>query len=389
MIQDNSFHLSDLFYYDPSQKKHANLQKGLKEYQFLLRVSISAIQNLLDGNLEKFDSLVGENACQIRAIKIALIASQDLSHFDRLKHKLTDVLALVDLLLSPHTINPLMHEGISLREILDERELDIALTPEEIFAIKSYILSEMKECQSDGEIIPSIFRVEKSVPSKLQEQYPDISYTFINRLASRLRRLLSGASVSFVRKAASALQDPALLRMVTEYALEHNTWPCIPMFWTYKTLLSLARKRGIPILLHVKFLNEINEGFSVVDEEYLYFKPCPVSESYIEISPTEKDLATPACIVQGIVCKQEGSDFPSKQQWKETIMKSSVVDVILAGAADHRQYPNPDQTVDILDHEYENYKKLAQTRGFSLKNPTTFFIQHVYSAQPNRKISIV
>ena len=127
--------LTDLFYYDPSEKKHIELQKGLKEYQFILKAAALAIANLQQGNLEKFDSLVGENACQIRAIKIALIASKDMDHYDVLDQKIAAALEVVESLLAPKTINSLMLAGHSLREMLDLYQIDIALSSEEIFVI--------------------------------------------------------------------------------------------------------------------------------------------------------------------------------------------------------------------------------------------------------------
>ncbi|MBS0620639.1 MAG: hypothetical protein JSS61_04170 [Verrucomicrobia bacterium] len=54
---------------------------------------------------------------------------------------------------------------------------------------------------------------------------------------------------------------------------------------------------------------------------------------------------------------------------------------ILAGAADHRQYPDPkeDRRIEELeDGEFESYRKMARASGYALENPSTFFIQHVY-----------
>ena len=55
--------------------------------------------------------------------------------------------------------------------------------------------------------------------------------------------------------------------------------------------------------------------------------------------------------------------------------------VIFAGAADHRQYPDPEEDLRIEqlgDEEFEGYRKMARANGYSLENPSTFFIQHVY-----------
>ena len=55
--------------------------------------------------------------------------------------------------------------------------------------------------------------------------------------------------------------------------------------------------------------------------------------------------------------------------------------VILAGAADHRQYPDSeeDRRIEVLgDEEFESYRTLARSSGYALENPSIFFIQHVY-----------
>lgn len=379
--------LSDLFYYDLSQKRHADLRKGLREYQFLLLAALSAIENLQEKNLEKFDGLVGENACQIRAIRIALIASNNLDDLDHLYKKIAIVLGKVEKLLFD-SINSLMKDGCSLKEAFEVNELDVQLTAEQSFVIKSYLLAEMRECDSDPEFIPSLFKMEKSVPSKMQQLFPHISYTFLSRLANKLKKLLAASSVHFVRKTAFNLQDKNLVNMVSQdFSLEHNGWPCLPMFWSYKTLLSLAQNESMPLILHVKFLSEEGHGYRVVDEEFLFFKPCQKTGAYLETDPTERDLNSAACVIQGISYLKERRRLPCKVSWKEAITSHSIIDIILAGAADHRQYPDANVKIAVQDDEFDSYKVMAEKNGFSLNNPTTFFIQHVYASIVAQKMS--
>ncbi len=371
--------LTDLFYYDPSEKKHIELQKGLKEYQFILKAAALAIANLQQGNLEKFDSLVGENACQVRAIKIALIASKDMDHYEVLNQKIAAALEVVESLLAPKIINSLMLEDRSFGEMLDLYQIDIVLSSEEIFVIMAFILSEMKEAKdaSDG-VFFSITQSEKSVPNKWHIENTQVSSSFKKLLANRLRRILSEASVNFVKKAAYSLQNIELLKIVTDHAIEHNTWSCTPMFWACKTLFGYAEENRLPLILHAKFLNKVENRFHVVNEEFLYFKPCEMTKRYVEFTPNAEMYNMPACVIEGVVCELRNQPL---QEWKERLLQHSVMDVILAGAADHRQYPNPDQSVNVVDEDYEHYKKLAEKSGFSLNNPTTFFIQHVYSSK--------
>jgi len=381
-----SHYLTELLHYNPSEKKCSDLPKALQEFQFLLLTAAAAIHNIQNLDLEKFDCVVGENACQIRAIKIALIASKKPGTFDDLNQRIANSLAKIDELLTTHSINSLMRSKNSLRKIIDLNELDIILSLDEMFAIQSYLLSEMKESEPENEFMPCILRKDICVPNKLQEQYPHITSTFLSKLAKRLRRLIAEASVHFVKEAAKDLNDPTLLKMASDFVLEHNALPCIPTFWTFKTLFSLAQKEMIPLVIHVKFIDEVSIGYHVKDEEFLCYTPCKNAKTYLKADLAQIDLAQPACFIQGVIRPKKGQALPSKNEWNETMSKNSVIDVMLAVGADHRQYPDPNQIVPIQIEEYDHYKNLAEKNGFSMNNPTTFFAQHIYCSQVNRKI---
>lgn len=71
--------LSELLPYDTSTKINGGLKTGLKEYSLLLAATKQAMTLLRCGDLEQFDAVVGENACQIRAVKIAMMIPKYLS----------------------------------------------------------------------------------------------------------------------------------------------------------------------------------------------------------------------------------------------------------------------------------------------------------------------
>ena len=70
---DKKQFLSVLLPYNAAEKTGERLGDGLREYLLLLTMTEDAMQALQKGELSLFDPLVGENACQIRAVKIALI----------------------------------------------------------------------------------------------------------------------------------------------------------------------------------------------------------------------------------------------------------------------------------------------------------------------------
>lgn len=369
--------LSHLLPYDASERRNGDLRTGLREYQFLTNALLAAISAFEDGELDKFDALVGENACQIRAIRTAIIASKSFVDFDSLRSRIQVIQRKIEVLLSPSQLSALMRSHISLKELVGNPEQDIPLTSEEMFLIQAYLLCDAKELK------PSLLcRKEIAEPKKLK-RFGDVTSGFVNELVRKLRQSMAAKSVEFVRECALLLQSKPLIRMVSEdFTIKHNScWPCTPMFWTYQTLLLFAQRESIPLIIHVKFEAK-DRDHEVVDEDYLFFKVTPEGSLYSEAIPLEADIKQAACVIQGIVCANR-HELPSKAEWSTAMREHSILDVVLAGAADHRQYPDPshDHLVEEKgDVEFERYKALARTKGFSLDNPSTFFIQHVYAS---------
>lgn len=375
--------LSQLLPYETESKKHGSQRTCLEEYQALNRAFLEANQALEKGELEKFDSLVGENACQIRAIVIAITFSKSLVDIRSLKDRILKVLSKVEALLATKTINSLMQSEDSFKSVLEKEELDIPLTHEEIYILQSFILSELKTVASSEKEMISLHRIEIADYKKLR-QFGEVSNSFAKRLLNKLRKQLAAASIQFIRETASAFQDPSLMKMVSQdFIIKHNTLLCIPMFWTYKIVLLAAQKEQVPLIIHVKFLKEGPQGYIVINEDQLFFKFAP-NGSYVATKPNESDLDKAGWVIQGVVIADKAGPLLTKERWRSSMARRPITDIILACAADHRQYP--DLTKDALfetlkDCEYENYKTLAKKEGYSIENPTTFFIQHVYAVR--------
>ncbi len=367
--------LSQLLPYEPCLRKNGSLQIGLKEFHALLRALKESHLCIRSGNLEKFDSLVGENSCQIRAV---WLASLNFISKSSLFEQIEKSLKKIDDLLASKSIDSLMRSDGSLKDILENHEIDVSLTDEEVFLLQSYLLSEMKTVKISEESLNTIYRIEAGEPKNFI-RFGNVSVSFARNLLSKLRRSLATSSVQFVRDHALQSQDVTLQKMSSqEFTHEQNTLPCIPMFWAYKTMLQTAQKHGIPIVAHVKFLQRNDEGYSLTDQECIFFKT--TSRGYVMGQPNEADLDRPACVIQGIAVVND----VTKTEWTARMEEIGIIDAVLAGAADHRQYPNPelDHCIHTLrNDEFNQYRALAQKEGFSSDNPSTFFIQHVYAAQ--------
>lgn len=353
-------------------KINDDLAKGLNEYRLLLRGAERAIELFDLEDFEQFDPNVGENACQIRAVKIALMAKYGLVDIEKIKGQISQAKRIVSE--SLQNVHVLKKQKKSMKDLMQDKSLQVMLSSEEFFAIQTFLLTFTQTLLPYKSDTPLLIN-GKNDPKKLKEFEPSVSSSFTDNLVRKLRQDLAAASVEFVRDKAAQLKDPTLIKMSSEpFTLNYNSWLSIPMFWTYKTLLLTCEEEGIPLTLIAKFLDKHHQ---VVREESLFLT---------DVDPS-KGLRQSSCVIEGSVCceKDLGEEI---ENWRALIKKRGK-DVVLAGAADHRQYPDEsvDERVKVLkDKEFENYQALAQKEGYSLNNPSSFFIQHIYPATVGRLV---
>lgn len=226
--------LLDLLPYDASTKVNGSLEKGIKEYSLLLEASARAVRAFECGDLEQFDALVGENACQIRAVKIAMMFQGKLgslgSQVEEVKERVREL-----------KVEGLMKSGISLQALIQNEGLEIVLTQDEFFLAEAFLLSLAKTVEDSK----GLFRIEKTEAKKLQV-LGEITSSFAGSLVKKVKQLISAASVEFVRSL-------RLEKMCSEeFTIKCGGCLCLPMFWTYKTLLLAAQEKGIPLVFIAK-----------------------------------------------------------------------------------------------------------------------------------------
>ncbi|MBX7066754.1 MAG: hypothetical protein K1X28_05945 [Parachlamydiales bacterium] len=370
--------LSDLLPYDCSKKVCADLKNGLQEIHLLLSKLLAANEKFLNGEFESFDSLVGENGCHIRALKVAILAGNGSLDLERLNSQVKKAISKIDTLLEEKTINLLSQLKVSLREIMDQECLDLILTNDELFLFKAYLLTEVKHKMYSED---SLLGICKSSPENLIAMTPQVSMMFAKKLTDKLRSMLAESSVRFVREVAECQDIQTMISDQFSY-LHFSKLACTPLFWTLKAILQKVHQEGIPIVLHVKYtMQDEDKKYKTTGHEYLLFKPEESERLFALTEFKEEDLHKPAFVIQGIsLCEKPNN-------WKKSLEDLSLMDVILANCAAHRQYPNADkdEEIDRIQHpEYERYKALAHKRGFSLNNPSSFLIQHIYPSQPKR-----
>ncbi len=372
------YSLSQLLPYAPATMKNGDLsKKGLNEYLLLLHVTKLAVEAWQNRAFEKFDPLVKENACQIRAVKIAMIASRFIWRGDLVHSKIEKVEKLK---LDTKTLQMLMLKGVTLQDIIVQNG-DVTFGADGLFLLQSFILTAVKE-QRESLALRGID--EESNPKRLTEF--GVSFSFAKKLVDKLRFDLATASVAFVQSQAAALGEGELMKMSSDdfTILCPHSGPSIPIFWSYKTLLLSAREAQIPLVIVVSFKIE-EQNYRSVGKESVFFRSS--GKGYFAVEPNAEELKAVSVIIEGVSCAPTEETLLPREAWKERFLSFSIEAVTLAGAADHRQYPlnkEGDNRVETLPaeerEEFEYYKSLAVKEGFTEANSTTFLIQHVYAA---------
>lgn len=374
-LESNPHLLSELLPYELGAKTHSRLIDGIKEYLLLLVAAEKSMKSLSLRRLKDFDPLVGENACQIRAVKLALIIRSGLFNIDQLSQAIEQAKnKVLDLLNSPAM---LLSSGISLKDVLKSEQLDITINPSEAFLIKSYILTKVKILLPPNEERPLI-KNERTDTKKIKE-ISEVGSMFAGDFVKFLREKMSATSVRFVQELAKDgfLAGAATQQLSDRYLVKHRGLDCLPCFATARVLMHQAVRYQLPIVMFVEQRAK-DQNCTTVEKSALFFQATP--EGYVRVEYSNMDPQAPALFFLGSTIGTN-SGLLEKDSWIKELSEKGPVDLILAYAAAHRQYPNPSDEAllsEVKDLEYEYYKTKANEWGCSLENPSCFFLSHAF-----------
>jgi hypothetical protein len=367
--------LSHLLPYDPKNKGQERLKDGLNEYLLLLNATEQAIEAFKKDELSKFDPLVGENSCQIRAVKIALLASNkelippDLLHLIAFSKR--SILILLE------KVSDLSLEKKSLKCFLHELNIDIELSCDLIFLVKSYILTKTKFSLGMHEIVK--FHKNEKTNTKLIKELGDVTGGFADRLIRYLREELSERSVEFVLDITKCplLAEENMGPIIENYSISHGGLKCSPFYWMTKLIMHRALVSKIPIVMSAKLLAE-NLQYEVLKKTILFFQ---AEETGYQIAARDILKENQPVIVFDVVSCKNSDDLAGHENWEEDLLEHNILDLVLACNAAHRQYPDPLQEhkiLEIADERYFYHLEKSKEWGCRLDNPSRFFLTHIY-----------
>lgn len=427
-------------------------QNILSNYSFLLKCAEATFLAVKNFDLTQFDALVKENCCQIRAVKIAIIA-QDYKITDlaekKIKIKQQIGEEIENLLLNAQTekkmrkfrsnefqagennqtngsenfFNTLIQaEDIQeeIKNFLKSSNLNAPLSTDDFFLLSAYILTQVKK-----DLLKTPYANSKQINNEKQSHKKNdrsdtkmltenvfkqlnihstrkASISFLRNLEKTLLRSLSEQCVNYLIECAHESHSEEIKTYISEkyiaWKIEDkgiNNYICsLPMFWSYDLLLEETKKKRLPLILKIQ---------KIPTEEItcLFFKINLKLNDYINTEPDNEDRKEPALIIEG---KTSGTI--------ENIKKYSPIDIILANAAVHKQYVDrandkkyllfdvaewiskneKDEEVSLDNfpkNRWGEYIKKGFNLGCSKKNISLFFIQHVYCTTVDKQLPLL
>lgn len=344
--------------------------------QLICMRTLEALIAIRDKNLKLFDALVGDQACQIRALKIALISNNDLNIeiklIENTKNKIIDILNVnknekrnLSLKCKENmTANPLKGKEINIlfqqeaKKLQEEHktrlncnakkmlEEDVFVKSDVLFIARAYFLTITKLTIRD--LKKNTYK-NSTKESKIQILNLDCKKIIEKGFFASLKMDLAKGSVDFVKDLANEINFTNCL----ELKLVKNKRMELPFLYMTEVVFKSAIQKNIPILLKIKNIKEEAFACNIPFGNYEKDSVALIIESYSEKSFVEL----------------------SSNVFKDTLENEGILNIIKYNSAQHNQYTDQE---DLYDENQKALKVMAIEKGFSLSNPLLCCIDHVF-----------
>lgn len=320
-----------------------------------LTVVSQAMDAFLKGELKQFDALVGENACHIRASKVAELA------------------------------NRVLTDRAFAGEVQKIKDVPIRTLPQDLaFLVNCYFLNVRQ-------VIPKGICYEEKMDDESAGKRFGISKNQAAERRKEAQKAVSQASVEHIQQTAT----PSLLPFVSGDFRLHDrlSRSMIPCYMAVKAILKQ------PHYFVVDCKESIDQQ-SFIGRMMIVYKP-EMIEKQGKNGLMKKRLQHIACPMEEVAGNQPVvvlrgyavQDPDKPKDLRKELLAFSLRTLFLTNAAQHDQYggefkssPIPFSEGCVKKQKFEAMKELANTIGCSLKNPTLFCIDHMYASTKDRTI---
>lgn len=303
----------------------------------------------LEGKLSNLDPIVGENACQIRAlVAITFYMEEDLKeHLRALKDKVEKLLEKLKL-----QVNPL-NGNLDIQ--LENLGLTLNVTDKVDYMLRSHLLTIGKyfDMEPNG-------REKSGIDcSKINEKLQtEVSKKVLQSIIKIAQMKISEDSVRFIQMEADKLTDKFIVSQLTGKMfnpVKGKTLHASSAFYNLKTVLLRAEEMKVPVLVkEFKSDNPRSIYFCTSNNELEDNQPILVVECFLSESCTEQVIAS-----QGLR------------------------KLILANVACTPDY-SKDESIILLEEHARNeileHKSFGESLGCHTSSPTVFKVVHIHAA---------
>lgn len=368
-------------------------REGIYVVRSIFNVAKEAILALGQGKLNHFDPLCSDQACQIRAIIIAMLAKVILENKDplnKLENALKDNMAKLQKRFKDMNLPGFKLEGSLRDNVLD---CDILLPETLGYFVQCALLTVTKQkhikkalCLCHSSVVETYKEKSQPTNARISVSSKTIRYSKIDEalldIVEKTKIKVAEVSCKYL---ISQLEGQVIANK--KVLKEVNGRVELPCILSIGGALMLAAKNKIPLLIKsikASHLLELKQKEST-DVQLLYSIELGKDRLQAKLMPsTEIKETQPLFVIEG----QRYVKDESTQDYTTRLMDADIIDVILLNAARHSQYSKVERDKELVIEEDSEIKKLvsdltnltieADKKGCSIVNQNLFRILHIY-----------
>lgn len=376
------------------------VQESVDRFRSILALAQEALEAFKNLQLNHFDPLVGDNACQLRAYMFIKLINEPSFREElfRTLDVIREVKSVLDVQRDLQMKKPMVQileekkalKATTLDQYLSDLGLNKPIARLASLVTYSYFLTITKSSDVQFEIDETVSKlrvvIRENADKNISKIRPDLGITSKSdkKLKMIAKKALSQLSVSFIQEEAHRVdtKDGLLNKLsneyvkIDEYGMQHS--PCLAGM---KVLLHNALSDQTFIFLKIQRINE-DTGLEI-DQCNLLYRPNTTRCRYELVLSSEKDLPANACyVIRAVSIRPENETLP-KIDFIKDLEAKNLTDFIIAFCACHPPYGGAlkDCELPYPDEERKQLQQIALEEGFCQENPQRCSLLHVYAGR--------
>jgi hypothetical protein len=398
----------------------------LNAMKLIFKITKCALAAFKRMELLEIEPLVGDTACQNRAIFLACLVKRYREGSEL--YKVIDQIQAAALKMLKKTQNIALQLNsaktfslyvsrnfteFTLRKLISCEKLELTMPMEIIALVQSYLLTKIRHfqnitymCKECGKNAAGFH--EQTDFNKVVGIYPGVKIGIAKEIVNIAKEKLSKFACAFLRTVAeNATDEVSRLMISSKNCRVINGREETPCFYSIRVMLQICRKNEIPLLLKIKKAPHSEENLSDPFDALIFVKACGTSSELAldSTGPEELDLTRPCIVIEGMR-GGKGVFEESSDEYINRLLKHNLLHLIDMNAAQHSQYTKHLEIADIpafsssamgwealskelLDdkNRLTELKERAVKYGCSPENQTLLRITHIFTDILEKELS--